>query len=432
MKKKEEIRFDEAMKQTEKQPAIFYGWYILAIGMLGAFLGAGTSQLFMSTMLKPLTQEFGWSRTAATGPITTGTIMAGLLSLPFGKLVDRYGPRVLTTVGALVTAAGYVAFTKFVDLWQFYVVFIIARVVSTNTITNIVPRTAAVNWFRRFRGRALGMIAMSTPLGSSVLAMSAQFIMESHGWRTVFGVFALAMVLFQAIPAALILRRRPEDIGLLPDGGQNVYGHDVSPGQAHAEQETNWTLSEAMQTPALWLLAASIVVALTINAGVGFHLVAYYTDVGIVATVAVGAMSVYALTGALANLIWGFLSERFPERLLASVVMMLTALTILYLQSVRTTASAFLFGILFGLTSRGEGTLVNIILAQYYGRSSYGTISGVIFPFNMLGLGLGPLLASVFFDLTGSYYAVFNVFIAASLVAAALLWLAKKPNKGYV
>ena len=83
------------MKQTEKQPALFYGWYILAIGMLGAFMAAGTSQLFMSVMLKPLTQEFGWSRTAVAGAITTGTIMAGLLSLPFGKKADRYGSRCL-------------------------------------------------------------------------------------------------------------------------------------------------------------------------------------------------------------------------------------------------------------------------------------------------------------------------------------------------
>ena len=169
-------------------------------------------------------------------------------------------------------------------------------------------------------------------------------------------------------------------------------------------------------------------VANAVNSGISFHLVAHYTDIGIVPSIAVGAMSVYALTGALSNVIWGFLSERVPERLLATVVMGLSAAAILYLQSVRTNGSAFIFAVLFGLTSRGEGTLVNVILAQYYGRNSYGAISGFMLPFSMVGLGLGPLISSVGFDLTGSYRALFGVFIAASILAAVLIWLARKPT----
>ena len=416
------------MNPVEKQPKIFYGWYILSIGMLGAFLAAGTSQLFMSIMLKPLSEEFGWSRTATTGAITTGTIMAGLLSFPFGKLADRYGPRFLASVGALVTAGAYVAIAHFVNLWQFYVAYVLARVVSTNTLSSVVPRTAAVNWFRRYRGRALGLLAMATPLGASVLALIAQLIMAQHGWRAVFMVFVLTMVFLQALPAALVLRRRPEDLGLVPDGGKGVHVKSASTDQPPAETELSWTLSEAIRTSALWLLIAAIIVAWIVNAGVGFHLVAYYTDVGIDVTVAVAAMSTYALTGAVANVIWGFFSERLPERLLASAVMVVSAAAIMYLQWVRTSPGAFIFAVLFGLTSRGEGTLVNIILAQYYGRSSYGAISGFVFPFNMLGLGFGPLISSVSFDLTGSYQVIFSVFVAASMLSAILFWLAKKPT----
>jgi len=415
------------MDDREEKPKIFYGWYVLSIGVAGAFLAAATSQLFMSIMLKPLTAEFGWSRTAATGAITTGSILAGLLSLPFGKLADRYGPRLLTSLGALATAGAYLAFTRFVALWQFYFVYIFARVVSTNTISNIAPKTAAVNWFRRFRGRALGMISMATPLGSSMLAIIAQLVMVDRGWRAVFVIFAFTMILFQALPAALFLRRQPEDMGLLPDGDRRPQADTAADSRPHIREEYSWTLREALRTSTLWLLIAAIVVALTVNAGVGFHLVAYYTDAGINATIAVGAMSVYAMTGALANAIWGFLSEKVPERLLATVVMVLTAGAILYLLGVKTPAGAFIFAVVFGLTSRGEGTLVGIILAQYYGRDSYGAISGFVYPFNMLGLGFGPLISSISFDISGSYRAVLSVYIAVSLVSALLLWLARKP-----
>ncbi len=421
------MRMYHDMKQKEKQGKIFYGWYILAIGMAGSIFGAGTSQLCMSTMLKPLTEEFGWSRTAVTGAITTGTILAGLVSLPFGKLVDRYGTRWLTSLGAFVTAGLYVLMTKFVGLWQFYFVFVMARIISMGTITNIAPRTAAVNWFRRYRGRALGLLSMATPLGASLLAMIAQFIMQDHGWRTVFLVFALAMLFLQALPAALILRRRPEDLGLVPDGSPSV---DVTPTlslKTTVKEEVNWTLSEAIRTPTLWILIAAVIVGLIVNTGIGFHLVAYYTDIGIAPSIAVGALSLYAFTGALGNIIWGFLSEKLSERFLASAVMVLTAITILYLQSVKTITGAFIFAVIFGLTSRGEGTLVNIILAQYYGRSSYGTINGFVMPFHNLGLGFGPLISAVSFDLTGAYETLFSVFLGASLIAAILFWLAKKP-----
>ena len=416
------------MRQKKKKAKIFYGWYVLAIGMVGAFMAAGTSQLFMSIMIKPLTKEFGWSRTAATVAITAGTIMAGLLSLPFGKLADRYGPRLLTSLGALVVAGAYVAFTKFVNLWQFYVVYVIARVVSTNALSIITPQTAAVNWFRRFRGRALGLLSMSPAFGISVLTMVAQFIMEDYGWRTVFMTFALAMMFLQVLPAALVLRRRPEDIGLVPDGIESARVESVPTGQSFPKGEVTWTLSEAIRTGALWCLIGANTVASTVAAGIGFHLVAYFTDIGIVPSVAVGAIGIYALTGAVGNVIWGFLSEKVSERLLASGVMLLMAATILYLQSVRTVTGVFVFVVLFGAAARGEGTLVNIILAQYYGRSSYGAISGFNFPFHMVGLGFGPLISAISFDLTGSYQTLFYVFMGITVIAAFLLWLAKKPT----
>jgi MFS family permease len=410
---------------VHKHPKIFYGWYILTIGMLGSFVAVGFSQLFMSVMLKPLTAEFGWSRTAATGAITVGTILSGLLSLPFGKLADRYGPRMLTAAGALITAGMFFFMTTFFALWEYYAIFLIGRVVSTNTLSNIVPRTAVVNWFRRLRGRVLGLLAMATPLGASGLAFAAQLIMEYHGWRSVFLLLAVGTIFLQALPAALILRRCPEDCGLLPDGDQ---ARESSPSdQRTGHEEFSWTLGEAVQTSALWLLIVSSIIALIVNAGIGFHLVAYYTDVGIPATVAVGALSIYAFTGAMASVAWGFLSERISERLLASAVMFLTAAAILYLQTVTTAPGAIMFAVIFGFTSRGEGTLVSIILAQYYGRNSYGAIGGFVNPFNMIGLGAGPLISSVMFDAMGSYEMIFSVFIGLSVVSAILLWLAKKP-----
>jgi MFS family permease len=164
------------------------------------------------------------------------------------------------------------------------------------------------------------------------------------------------------------------------------------------------------------------------NTAVGFHLVAYYTDVGLPATQAVTALSVYAFAGAIASGLWGWFTERLSERIMAVVVSLLSAGAIMYLLWVRDLAGALAFAVLFGLTSRAGSTLTNIIIAQYFGRRAYGTITGFVNPFTMIGLGLGPTIGALCFDLTGSYTVEFSFFAITSVLTAGLLWLARHPG----
>jgi MFS family permease len=162
---------------------------------------------------------------------------------------------------------------------------------------------------------------------------------------------------------------------------------------------------------------------------VGFHLVAYYTDVGLPATQAVTALSVYAFAGAIASGLWGWFTERLSERIMAVVVSLLSAGAIMYLLWVRDLAGALAFAVLFGLTSRAGSTLTNIIIAQYFGRRAYGTITGFVNPFTMIGLGLGPTIGALCFDLTGSYTVEFSFF---AITSARLCPLARQKKKGRV
>jgi MFS family permease len=261
-----------------RPPRVFYGWYILGVAMLGAFLAAGTSQLFMSIMLKPLADDLGWSRTATTVAITIGTILGGLLSPFVGRLADRYGPRLLSTLGALILTATYFSLAGMTELWQFYVIYIVGRGLTTSMLSGVVPSTAAANWFRRMRGRALGLIAMCIPLGGSALSFVGQLIIEGPGWRTVFLVFGSTSLVLLVLPAALILRRRPEEMGLLPDGAPSSAGAQTPGPRPRRGDEFGWTLGEALHTPALWLLGAAATLGSMANTAVGFHQVAYYTD----------------------------------------------------------------------------------------------------------------------------------------------------------
>jgi MFS family permease len=184
-----------------------------------------------------------------------------------------------------------------------------------------------------------------------------------------------------------------------------------------------------VRTRALWLVIGAGTLGALVNSAVGFHQVAYYTDVGIAATAAALALSLYALSGALANVLWGLLTERFSERFLAVLASIVSTSAILYLLTVQSVPGALAFSAVFGITSRGESTLLSMILAQYYGRHAYGAINGFVHPFLLIGLGFGPLLAALSFDRTGSYLTVFVLAALGSLVAAVLYWLAQRPAR---
>jgi MFS family permease len=217
-------------------------------------------------------------------------------------------------------------------------------------------------------------------------------------------------------------------MGLLPDGDTTAtLAADALANKGTLAKEFNWTLKEATRTPTLWLLIGAVTIEVLANGAVGFHQVAYFSDIGIAAAAAAAALSVYGLTGALSSGIWGFLVERVSARYLAIVTMVVAAATMVFLLFVDSAAEAILFAAIFGFSARGETSLIQILVAQYYGRSSFGAITGLLTPFQMVGLGLGPLVASVSFDVTGSYRLVFIVLSIGYLLTGGLLWLAGRP-----
>ena len=408
-----------------KAGRIFYGWYVVGIVMVGGFLAAGCSQLFMGVMLKPMSEDLGWTRTETSGAITLGTFAGGLLAPGMGWLTDRYGPRLLAPFCALVVVAMYFILSNVSSLVVFYVAYILARGLSNSALSGVVPLTLATNWFRRYRGRAMGLVSMSLPLGGSVLVLVGQLVIEAQGWRIVFAIFGMALLVLYIGPALFIIRRRPEDIGLLPDGATQLSQDDAS--MKGYQPEISWSLKQAVRTTTLWLLIAGLFFGLLANGAIGYHLVAYYSDKGISATTAATALSLYGFTGALANALWGVLVERISERALAVFAMLLSSAAVLFLLTVEATPAAFAFALVFGLAARGESSLIMIMVAQYYGRASYGTINGFITPFQMLGLGLGPLVASISYDLSGSYDNAFFLFAAFFGLSAVALFMARRP-----
>src|SRR5215510_11062432 len=211
------VRFKPESSRLVQLP-FFYGWVIVAIAMIAGVLAAGVSNITMAVVLKPISEDLGWSRTLTAAAITIGSLTGGLLSPLFGPLADRLGPRLLLPLGGASVGLLAIGVSLSTAPWQFYATFIPARALTEFLLCGMIAFTAVANWFHVKRPRAMGLVAMATPLGSAALSLAYQFFVTHYGWRSAFLALGIALWVLVVIPGLIFLRRQPEDLGLFPDG----------------------------------------------------------------------------------------------------------------------------------------------------------------------------------------------------------------------
>lgn len=409
----------------------FYGWVIVVIVVLAGVLAAGVSNITMAVVLKPISDDLGWSRSLTAAAITMGALFGGVLSPLFGPLADRLGPRLLLPAGGALVGSLSIGVSLSTEPWQFYATFVPARALTEFLLCGMIAFTAVANWFYIKRPRVMGLVAMATPLGSAALSLVYQFFVTNYGWRSAFLALGITLWLLVVIPGLIFLRRRPEDLGLLPDGAAQLpllgrSANNVTVDRS-GDAEYNWRRADAVRSATLWFLVAGAFLSAIGTGGVAFHMAAYMTDGTLDPTVAASVVSVMALSGAFGNGLWGALAERFHPRRLNVATMLVAAASVALLMQVRSALTAYLFALLFGLNARGAGVLMQVLIASYFGRRSFGAISSILDPFHKGGLGLGALFAGLAFDYTGDYQAIFAIFMVSYLVAALLIFLARRP-----
>ena len=407
----------------------YYGWLILGMSSMATFAASGVSQVVLGGIQVYITDDTGWDKSTLSYAATAGTWLSGLIAPVIGRLADRYGPRWLMSTGLLIAGVCFLMLSGVNAVWQFYAAYVIARAVSNPVLIGLVPRTAAVNFFRRRRNIALAMVSTFRPIAGAINIQLFALITLSQSWREGFrylGIFSLAMV----IPVILLMRRRPEDIGLAPDGAAAT--PQPSPGRrgssaAYPPTETSWTVKEAARTRTYWLIVATACVGTLASSSVGFSMVPYLVEgAGLSVAAAAGVLS-FGTVMSIANVGWGVLSDRFTPRRCLIVTMVGSGALLAYLTMVDSLGEALVFALVWGVFSGAVGSMENMMLAQYYGRESYGSLLGLFSPFQTAALGLGPSLGSLIRGLAGSYTMLYFVMVAAYLVSAVLLYLARAP-----
>ena len=415
----------------------YYGWLVLGLSGAGAFAATAIAGVVLGGVQTYILDDTGWSRTSIGLAAGCGVWLSGLFAPFAGRLADRHGPRLLMPAGVIVLGVSMIALGGSHAAWLFFIFAVIGRSVSQPLLIGVVPRTMAVNFFNRRRNIALAFTGMFRPISGALIIQAFSAIAVLADWRTAFrylGFFSLAL----AVPMLIIMRRRPEDIGLLPDGAPrgpsgaeaSAAGGGATPAGSTGNvgaTEVSSTAREAMRTQAFWLMATVAFLNVAASSGLGFILVPHLRDsAGLTTPQAAGVLSVSTFL-ALTSLVWGQLAGRLTARWCIVAALTLSAASALALLRVDSLLAAYVFGVLWGLFHSAMDVLIYILLADYFGRNSYGAIAGTLRPFEASGLGVDQIVGPLIYDLTGSYTVMILISTAFLGVSAALMLLTRRP-----
>ncbi len=411
----------------------FYGWVILAITFSSNMITAGINGYGISFFVVPMSDALDVSR-AEFSAISLFRL-AALPLIPFvGMMLDRReGPRIVVTVSSICAGLALIA-TAFIDsMWQFYITFgIIFGIVATTMNWQLVGAAILSKWFIRMRGRVFAISSIGISVGGFVIAPTAGLLIDTIGWRGAWAVLGVGVIVILTPAAILLMRRQPDDVGLLPDGAPQRAadeGDDADGQVSDQAREYPWTVHEALRTTAFWAMLAAQALGQAGLFGVLFHQVAYMQDKGLTIAEATLAASILAGAALISKMFYGFLAERVGARLGLTAAMIPTGafLTLLVIGSSREVI--FLYAVVYGFTMGGFIPMIQVALAQYFGSANMGAIRGIATPLaNIMGAA-SPFVVGVMWQMFGNYDASFIMLSVFWSVGGLFVLLTSQPRE---
>jgi MFS family permease len=369
-----------------------------------------------------LREEFGWSKTMLSAAFAMSRAESGILGPVQGWLTDRFGPRALIRVGIVIFGFGFLLFSRIDGPVAFFATFFMMAVGSS--LGGYLPISVAlVTWFRRRRALALSISGMGMAVGG-LLTPVVVTALSRYGWR--WTAFASGLVVLTiGLPLAQLMRRPPETYGLTPDGERRV-----APGATpSALDPRSYTAREAMATHAFWYISLGHAAALLVVSAVMVHMIIHVTErLGYTLAQAGAVVALLTVMQATGQLSGGWLGDRFSKRWICAGCMLGHALSLMLLGLATAFWMVLAFAVLHGLSWGMRGPLMAAIRADYFGSGSFGMISGVSSMVIMFGMMLGPLVAGVLADRTGSYVPGFSVLAAFAAAGSLCFVLARRPS----
>ena len=384
----------------------------------------GTGTFFVA-----LERNFGWNRTTLSGAFSLSRAEGALLGPLEGFLVDRLGTRTMVSIGFITMGLAFVFYSQIQNVFQFYIAYL-AISLGSGIGGWIAVVTMVNNWFIRKRAMAMALAVSGIQFGGFLVPVMAWGI-ESHGFRqTLLGIGIVLIAV--AIPASRLIRNRPEEYDLLPDG-QPVIASSASETAASKVDDNagsrDMTLREALRSVAFWVVAVSRTASVVSIVSLAVHLVPKLVDSGLTLITANFVVMFYTLLALPSGFIAGYLADRTSKKAVLFVCMLMQAAAVAIIAVSDSLPMALLFAVLWGTGFGGRVPLLTAILGDFFGRKHFGSILGMNLVPSNIAMIVAPLFAGFMFDLKQSYFIPFATFAVLGFVGTFIILLAKQPGE---
>lgn len=412
-----------------KRLPFFYGWVIVAVVFVTMAIGVNARTAF-SLFFPPIVAEFGWNQAVTAGAFSFGFLVSAVLSPTLGRLMDARGPRVVMELGVAATGLGLLLATLATQPWHIYLTLGVLVGGGSVCLGYTGQSLFLPAWFVRRRGLAMSVAFSGVGVGSIVLFPVLQAFMAQVGWRQ--ACFALGLTALVVLgPLNLLLRRRPEDLGLSPDGDAAVQGGAGGPRKTNVVDAewvaVDWTLARALRTRRFWWLALGYFCALFAWYAVQVHQTKFLLSVGFDATDAAWALGAVSLFGVPGQILLGHVSDRVGREWVWTLGASGFVGCYLVLWGMQANASLGLLAVMVvlqGLLGYGVTSVFGAIPMEIFEGKHYGSIFGTLMLAGISGGALGPWWVGWVLDRTDHYALAWLSGAAMALIAIAAIWLA--------
>ena len=415
---------------------MYYGWVIVAVAWLANMVAATMNPVVFSIFIDPMREELGLSLSGIAWAISIRMLTGGVAAPFMGRLIDSYGARWLGFLGGLTGGAVLVSLYFVDNIWLIYALFAVSGISGFGTfggqLLTIVP---AANWFVAKRGRATSIAATGLGVGTALGVPLGLYLINTVGWRWAWVVFGLAIWAVILPCYAFLMRRRPEDLGLLPDGrlpqteAAAAGESGEVPAAAAPVEEVNWTLGQAVRTPVLWFMLLSLTIYMFSSSGVLFLRVPYWNELGIEATHIALGVAADPFTVIFAMLFFGFLAERYPVRFMAVLGGVWRAISMVPLAiGGGHAANVYIHNVTWGVGSGAFAAAQNLLIPTYCGRAAQGAIRGISLPLMIAAGALGAPGTAYLVDSGVGAGVIWQLGLWMMLLAGLMFFFLKPPK----
>ena len=407
---------------TKFKSKYFYGWNIVFIMAITSSMTMALGTLNFGLFIKPMGDElqigrsfFGWAQTARQ-------LVGGLTSPWMGIWVDKYGSRIILPLATLITGMGLILLGFNSSGILMIIIFGFIGITSLGGPGALITTVPISKWFVSKRGKALAITSLGVPIGAMIFVPLTQYLIDFSGWRNTWIIFGLLAIIIIIPPSLVLLRRQPEDIGLLPDG-------EKSSEKNYIDSEVSWEFSEAIKTSVFWRITICLTVISMATGTIAIHRIPAFMDRGLDPQLIAWSTAFDAVCAGISTFTVGNLVRRVGIRILGTISFLFLAFASWITIYAFTFFEIFISMAIFGLGIGGLMFIHSFIWADYFGRKNLGQIRGKVTPFILIIGGAGAPVAGYVRDFTGSYEVVWFIGMFMMFFTAALFFTCKKPKK---